>query len=72
MASNNIKSVGKNIGVKVLPKTFCKSIGIGTNNTFSTKYWYCYWQQFLHISLTSLEWINHHHYIDENSHVLGV
>jgi len=35
MASNNIKSIGKSIGVKVWPILFCKSIGIGIGNTFS-------------------------------------
>jgi len=51
MASNNTKSIGKSIGVIVLP-LLCISIGIG--NTFSAKYWYYYWHYFLKISLTSL------------------
>ena len=54
MASDNIKNIGKSIGVKVSPILFCKSIGIGIGNTFNVYYWYRYWQYFFHVSLTSL------------------
>jgi len=49
-----IKSIGKSIGVwcTSIANTLCKSIGIG--NTLSAKYWYCYWQYFSQVSLTSL------------------
>jgi len=37
-----------------MQKVLAKSIGIGIGNTFSFKYWYCYWQYFLEVLLTTL------------------